>query len=136
MDIDRYHRQHAEIRAGVSQLRTLVQGGIAANANAIAQALIGMNTTIKFHLAAEDAMLYPALHAAADPSVAQLGQRYQDEMQGLVGSYAEFSRRWRVGSQIAAAPEQFRSEANAVFKALHGRIQREDRELYPAAEAL
>ena len=54
----------------------------------------------------------------------------------LADTYGEFSRRWRVGSQIAAAPEQFRSEANAVFKALHGRIQREDRELYPAVEAL
>ncbi len=136
MNIDRYHHQHAEIRAGVSQLRTLVQGGIAGNAEAIAQALIGMNTTIKFHLAAEDAMLYPALHTAADPEVAELGRRYQDEMRGLADSYGEFSRRWRVGNQIAADPERFRSEANAVFKALHGRIQREDRELYPAAEAL
>ncbi len=136
MNIDRYHHQHAEIRTGVSQLRTLVQAGIVDNAEAIARALIGMNTTIKFHLAAEDAMLYPALLAANDATVAQLGQRYQDEMQGLVGTYAEFSRRWRVGSQIAAAPEQFRSEANNVFKPLHGRIQREDNELYPAAEAL
>ncbi len=136
MNIDRYHHQHADIRSGVSQLRSLVQDGIAANAEAIAQALIGMSTTIKFHLAAEDAMLYPALNVAADRSVAELGRRYQDEMQGLIGSYTEFSRKWRVGSQIAAAPEQFRSEANVVFKALHGRIQREDQELYPAAESL
>lgn len=136
MNIDRYHHQHADIRSGVSQLRNLVQGGIAANAEAIAQALIGMSTTIKFHLASEDAMLYPALNESSDRAVAELGRRYQNEMQGLIGSYTEFSGKWRVASQIAAAPEQFRSEANVVFKALHGRIQREDQELYPAVEAL
>ena len=95
-----------------------------------------MGTSIKFHLAAEDATLYPALRAAADPGVAGLGRRYEEEMRGLSGAYAEFSRKWRVCAVIEAAPEQFRSEANTVLKALHERIQRENRELYPAAEGL
>lgn len=33
-------------------------------------------------------------------------------------------------------PEAFRHEANTVFHALFDRIQRENRELYPAAEQL
>lgn len=113
-----------------------MQGGIAGNAEAIAQALIGMNTTIRFQLAAEYAMLCPALRSATTPTAAERGRRYRDEMQGVGVSYAEFSREWRVGSQTTVAPEQFRSEANAVFKALNGRIQREDCELYPASKAL
>lgn len=136
MDTERFRRQHDEIMRRVGELRTLVQAGIVANAARIAEAIVGMTTTIKFHLAAEDAVLYPALAAAADPAVAALSRDYQDEMRGLGGSYAEFAGRWRVGDRIAAAPEAFREEANAVFKALHARIQRENRELYPAAERM
>lgn len=136
MNIDRYRHQHNDIMAGVTDLRALVQAGIADNADAIAQHIVTMTTRIKFHLAAEDAVLYPALKAAADPAVVGLSRRYQDEMQGLAGAYGDFARKWRVGTQIAAAPEAFRSEANTVFKALHERIRKENNELYPAAERL
>lgn len=136
MDTRKFRSQHDEIMQRVGELRALVQAGVAANAGRIAEAIVGMSTTIKFHLAAEDAVLYPALASASDPAVSALSRSYQDEMQGLGGAYAAFASRWRVGDRIAAAPEAFREEANAVFKALHGRIQRENRELYPAAERL
>jgi len=136
MNIDRYRQQHADIMTSVAGLRALVQAGIGAHADDIAQRIIAMSTHIKFHLAAEDAVLYPALQAAPDPAVAALSRRYQDEMAGIAGAYADFARKWRVGTQIAAAPEAFRDEANAVFKALHDRIQKENRELYPAAQRL
>jgi hypothetical protein len=38
--------------------------------------------------------------------------------------------------RLAAQPEAFRSEANTVLHALYQRMRREDRELYPAVEAL
>lgn len=136
MNVDRYRQQHSDIMASVADLRVLIQAGIVGNANAIAQHIVAMSTSIKFHLAAEDAVLYPALQAATDPAVVGLSRRYQDEMQGIAGAYAEFARKWRVGAQVAEAPEAFRSEANAVFKALHERIQKENHELYPAAERL
>lgn len=120
----------------VGDLRALAQAGTTANAGRVAESIVDMTTTIKFHLAAEDAVLYPALAGAAGPAVAAPSRDYQNEMRGLGGSCAEFAGRWRVGDRIAAAPEAFREEANAVLKALHARIRRENRELCPAAERM
>lgn len=136
MDITRYRVQHNDIMAGVGALRDLIQLGIAAHAEPIASHLAAMSTGIRAHLAAEDAVVYPALQRSADAGVVALGQRYQDEMSGLSQAYGEFARRWHLGASIARDPEGFRGEANVVFRALHERIQKENRELYPAAEAL
>ena len=57
-------------------------------------------------------------------------------MQGITGACAGFARKWRVGAHIAAAPEDFRGDANAVFRSLHDRIRKENHALYPAAERL
>lgn len=134
MDIDRYRQQHNEILDHVSALRALIGQGIENRADDIAQLLMTMSSNIKFHLAAEDSVLYPALRASSNPEVAELGHRFQTEMTDIAGAYGAFIAKWRVGAQIASAPEAFRSEANAVFRALHERIRCENQELYPAAE--
>jgi hypothetical protein len=57
-------------------------------------------------------------------------------MGGLAQTYGEFVKQWSFAAKIAGDPEGFRNQANIVFKALHQRVQRENRELYPLAEAL
>lgn len=136
MDIQRYKQQHGDILRDVGALRELIQSGIDQHADTISQLLVSMSTGIKFHLAAEDAVLYPALLRADDPAVVELSRGYQAEMQGIAGAFGEFVRKWRVATHIAGDPEGFRGEANAVFRALHERIRRENQELYPAAERL
>lgn len=136
MNVDKYKDQHNEILRYVQSLRHLIKAGIAEHANEISELIVTMSSGIKFHLAAEDNVLYPALAAASDPRIVQMSKRYQTEMTGIAGVYTEFAKKWRVGNNIAAAPEEFRNEANAVFKALHERIQKENTELYPAAESL
>ena len=133
MNIDRFNRDHANQMASVTMLRDLVQGGVAANAPAIVHQLLAMSAAIKLHLAAEDRVLYPALARAADPQVAQVGQRFQHEMGGIAADYSAFVSRWNVPARLVDDPQGFRDEANIVFKALHQRIQREGRELYPLA---
>lgn len=133
MDIDRYRQQHNDILAHISALRALIAQGIEAKAEDIAQLLATMSSHIKFHLASEDSVLYPAMRASSRPEVAALGERFQAEMQGIARNYGTFIDRWRVGTHIAAAPEDFRNEANAVFRALHERIRKENQELYPIA---
>jgi hemerythrin-like domain-containing protein len=134
MDIEHYRQQHEQILGHVSTLRELIAGGIGTNADAIARELSGMSMSIRFHLASEDSVLYPALRASSHPEVAAVGERFQSEMDGIAGAYAAFVGRWRVGAHIASSSEEFRAEANAVFKALHERIRREEQELYPVAE--
>lgn len=136
MDIQHYRQQHDEILGHVAGLRGLIARGIGTHADAIAGALAAMNATVRLHLASEDSVLYPTLRASSHPDVAELGERFRVEMVGIAGAYGGFIGRWRSGAHIASSPEEFRDEADAVFNALHQRIRREDRELYPVAERL
>lgn len=134
MNIDKFKREHVDLLTSVTALRELVQSGVHEHAEAILKQLFSMSSVIKLHLAAEDRMLYPALASAADPLVAQTGKQFQSEMGGLAAVYAAFVTRWNLATKIAADPQGFKDDANVVFKALHQRIQRENRELYPLAE--
>ena len=126
MDIRHYRDTHQQVLGQIDQLRGLIRGGIPANSAAISELLVNIASGIKFHLAAEDKVLYPTAMEA--------GERYQQEMKGLSAAFGELVMRWRVPSRVAADPEGFRSHANTVFKALFERIMREERELYPIAE--
>jgi iron-sulfur cluster repair protein YtfE (RIC family) len=136
MNIDKFKREHVDLLTAVGTLRELVQAGVQEHAEAIVGQLVSMSSVIKLHLAAEDRVLYPALINAADPRVAQTGQQFQQEMGDLAQAYAGFVSRWNLASKISQDPEGFRGDANNVFKALHLRVQRENRELYPLAEQL
>lgn len=133
MNIDKFNQEHASLLASVTTLRELVHAGVAANAEPIVRQLVAMSALVKLYLAAEDRVLYPALAGAADPRVARVGQQFQQEMGGIAASYGAFVSRWNLPARLAGDPQCFRDEANAVFKALHQRIQREGHELYPLA---
>jgi hypothetical protein len=66
---------------------------------------------------------------------ARLGRQYESEMTASPAP-TDFAGRWNTPVRLAAQPEAFRSEANTVLHALYQRMRREDRELYPAVEAL
>lgn len=136
MDIQRYHQDHADILRQIEALRELSRAGIADNAEAIGELIVTTASRIKFHLAAEDQVLYPALVQSGDTQVAALGARYRDEMHGLAEEFAGFVGKWRVPARVAADPEGFRAGANTVLRRLFERLKREDAELYPAAEQL
>lgn len=134
VNVNKFRQDHAAILASVESLRLLVQAGVVENADEIAKMMGSMSATIRLHLAAEDRMLYPMLINAGNPEVARIARDFQCEMGGLAGSYLEFSRRWNLASKVAAGSEEFRRDANKVFKALHERIQRENEQLYALAE--
>lgn len=136
MDIDRFKQQHLEILGSIATLRRHAHAGIVEHAAEIAALIIAMSSVIKVHLAVEDRMLYPAVQKSPDPALASMGRAYQEEMQAIASAYIDFSRRWNTAAQVARAPEQFRSEANTVLKAVHQRMQKENREFYPAIEAM
>lgn len=133
MNLDRYWNDHAKILEGIALLRNLVKLNAKDQAPAIASTLSTLTSTIKLHLAIEDRALYPALARQAGEA-AVVGKRFQTQMSGLAKTYGDFVTRWRLPESIAGAPDQFRSEANTVFKALYERMQLEKSELYPIAE--
>ena len=134
MNVDRFKQDHSAILAAVNELRSLTQSGIAENAASMANKIVTMSSSIKLHLAAEDNVVYPAMAKSANPVFSNMGKAYQSEMGKIAAAFLEFSRAWNFGPKIAAEPERFRAAANGIFKALHERIQRENTELYPAAE--
>jgi hypothetical protein len=136
MDISKFKHQHLEIRRCISELRHHSKAGIAAHAAEIARLVNQMSSVIKLHLAAEDRGLYPALRASGNRDAASLGDRYQQEMSGIVPRYMEFARKWITAAQVRGDPEGFRADANRVLKALHDRVNREDRDFYPVVEQM
>jgi len=90
---------------------------------------------LRVHLACEDVELYPALTASPDPLVARTAQRFVDEMGGLAIDLECFARRWSCSVSIADGIEEFREAANKLVMDLAVRIERENRILYPLAEA-
>ncbi|MDN2709952.1 hemerythrin domain-containing protein [Janthinobacterium sp. SUN118] len=136
MNIDKFKQQHLAILAAIDDLRRLARGGVAVQAKAIAGQIVAMSGLIKLHLAVEQRYLYPAAQASDVAKVAQLGRRYESEMDGIAGAYLAFASRWNTPVRLEAEPDAFRREANTVLHALYQRMRREDSELYPAVEAL
>ena len=90
---------------------------------------------VRVHLAHEDVGLYPALIASPDPQVARTAQRFVEEMGGLAFDFEWFARRWSCSVSIAGDIDAFREGAHRLALALAIRIERENRYLYPLAEA-
>ncbi len=135
MDIDRFKQQHVEILRGIAQLREWAHGGITRNAAEIVRGIADLSAVVKLHLAIEDRILYPALQASQDSLLVQMGRAYQEDMKGIANAYIAFARRWNSSAAVAEKAEQFRAEANQVLKTLHQRMQKENKEFYPAIEA-
>lgn len=134
MNIGRYHHDHAEIYRQIDALRALSRAGVREHAEQISEVITGTASHIKFHLAAEDRVLYPQLARSGDARVAAMSARYQREMDDIAQAFSGFVGRWRVPSRLAADPDGFRRDANIVLKALFERLKHEEAELYPAAE--
>lgn len=137
VDFQSLYDDHASILAKVKDLRGLVQDGINDNAEAIASTLASMSEEIRLHLSIEDANIYPALLQHENAKVRDLAAKYQMDMGQLLVVYQGFASKFTSAEQIAAAPDDFRKDANMVFQALFERIKAENQNLYPAAmEAL
>lgn len=135
MNIDRFKKHHLAIRRQISNIREQTRPGIAENAHGIAHSITALRGQVKLHLHLEDEILYPQIEECADPATAQMAKRYRTDMKPLTQKFAEFTNTW-TESSIKSDPEGFRASANIVLKALHQRIEHEDREFHPRIEAL
>jgi hemerythrin-like domain-containing protein len=94
--------------------------------------LVGL---LRIHLAQEDVLLYPELIASNDSEVARLARAFANEMGGLATELEIFALHWSCSASIVSNFDEFREEANALLLHLAVRIEREDRYLYPLADA-
>lgn len=136
MNIDRLKSDHNAIMNSVTELRGLIKEGVETSTDKIAGVIVDMTGKIKLHLYSEDGVLYPVMMRSSNAKAAEMSRAYQSEMGAITNAYVAYAGKWNVGKVIAADVEGFRAESEAVFKALHQRIQRENTELYPLAEQL
>ncbi|MDP9424377.1 MAG: hemerythrin domain-containing protein [Pseudomonadota bacterium] len=94
-----------------------------------------LNGVLRLHLAHEDVELYPALMASTDPKVARTARLFVDELGGLALEIECFASHWSCSASIASNFQEFREAAEELVLALAVRIERENRQLYPLAEA-
>lgn len=87
------------------------------------------------HLASEDRFLYPDMLASSDRRTAALASRFCEEMGGLTKDYAGFAARWNSAGALLDDPDSFQRDWTGLQGALAFRIQRENAELYPLADA-
>ena len=136
MDIDRFKHQHVDILQRIDDLRKLTHNGIPANSHSIAQRIHDLGKVVTLHLAIEDRILYPAVRQAENAHIAAMGEAYQEEMKGIANRYIRFTNTWSDPARVAAEPDAFRAAANTVLKDVYQRMQRENREFYPAIERM
>ena len=136
MDIDRFKDQHVDILQRIEALRRLAHSGIMSNAHSIAQQIKDLGKVVTLHLAIEDRILYPAVQKANNAGIAAMGSAYQEEMKGIANRYIRFTQQWSDPTRLAAEPDAFRAAANTVLKDVYQRMQRENREFYPAIERM
>lgn len=129
--------QHEACLAIVQDIQNR-SGDIADRAAAVEITLMLARLTgiLRIHLALEDEILYPALRKSGDPHIAETGERSWREMGGLADTFLDFVDRWKRADALLADRDRFRSESDAVFKALAQRIEMEHREIYPLAAQL
>jgi GAF domain-containing protein len=86
------------------------------------------------HLKLEDDWLYPRLGRSENSIVQTKAERYRREMGGLRDQFAQLWRKWSIDGAIESNAQGWRSDFHAFRRALLGRIDTEDHDLYVAAE--
>ena len=90
---------------------------------------------LRVHLAHEDVELYPKLIESSDPEVARTASAFVTEMGSLAIDLEWFAQHWSCSASIAGNIDEFREGVHQLVLALAVRIERENRYLYPLAEA-
>ena len=138
--VNRFRRQHDNVMQQATailhladKLDTETSGSLA---RGIGARLTKISSDLRIHFAQEDSLLYPRLIESDDPEVAAVARTFFDEMGSLGPAFEKFSATWtRIGA-IGADPLRFQREANAIFLALSGRVERENEHLYPLADRI
>ena len=130
-------RQHDSLVALAGQITTAAEAlADSSQSEPLQRLLRELDTILTTHLASEDRLLYPELLASGDRKTATVASRFCEEMGGLTNSYADFAARWNSPEALLADPAGFKRAWTTLEGALSFRIQREDAELYPLADAL
>lgn len=94
-----------------------------------------LDRVLSAHLELEDRAVMPALSDSEDSATRALALDCIEEMGGIAQVWAAYRSAWQTET-IAAAPARFACATRNLVEALAGRVEREERQLYPLAQGL
>jgi hypothetical protein len=134
---DRFRHEHDELLSLAHELQALLDPQTLTTHGSAARSCLGkLMGKLVLHLTIEDKVLYPKLAACGDAAVAGLALKFLDEMKTTTVDVLAYNQRWARVSAIKANPAAFIDETRQVIKVLADRIDRENHELYAAADRL
>jgi hemerythrin-like domain-containing protein len=131
-----FREEHATLIYSIDEIDHLLHEDPAASAGEIRDLLSSMAALLRAHLAAEDRVLYPELALHPEPALQALTCELQAETGGLKRAFEDYLYRWPTAESIAAHAGIFHQQTEALFAALRHRIDRENNQLFPLADAL
>jgi hemerythrin-like domain-containing protein len=132
-----YREQHARLLALGRVLESqLDQDVLTKDGSAARLAVSRIAGALQIHLAMEDESLYPSLLAHPDAQLRDRARLLREELRGLKEALARYLNRWPTHVAIERDAPVFAEQTRELLAQLARRIELEDRELFPLAEAL
>jgi hemerythrin-like domain-containing protein len=134
---DRYRNAHAGLVKKVKEISGYLDPvKLRQDATQVRTLLSAFFGNLRHHLGMEDRALYPELMNSTDPDVKSLAEKFHAEMGGIRDVVEAYAKKWSTASAIQADPSGFVQETKSLFDALATRIEKENNELYVAADKL
>jgi iron-sulfur cluster repair protein YtfE (RIC family) len=134
-ELMKLREEHAQLAEIVGRLSKFIAQPHPPAASELFKLRHELSSTLIAHLKAEDWVLYPRLFHSADAKVAETARAFADEMGGLAAAYTAYADKW-TASSIDHDWAGYCAETRGIIEALTCRITRENRDLYPLAEAI
>jgi hemerythrin-like domain-containing protein len=87
------------------------------------------------HVRYEDDVLYPMLIHGPDPEAAEMAASCAEDFGSILGAWEAYRAQWTARA-ILASPDRFAAVTAGIIGGLAMRVDRENAEIYPAAERL
>ncbi len=94
--------------------------------------LIKLQSLLNSHLLLEDDYMYPVLREHPDARVRNVVNSFFAEIDGLKRTFSAYAGKWGSAESIANSYPVFVSETREIITALQNRINREEKDLFPA----
>lgn len=134
---DSYRQQHQDImKLAASISAKLTPAVVTSDSQGIRALMSQLAGKLGVHLAMEDNSLYPNMLGAKDANLSALAKKYMAEMGGIAAVVKKYTETYPTPQSIAAKPQDFIRETQALIAALSARVKKEESELYPAADKM
>ncbi len=133
MDMTELRRQHDEISQTVHRLAQATADRD--NPRSVGAIRWKLARELMAHLALEDRILYPAMQKSPDARIRATAATLQQETGAWADTFSRYMAAW-CDDRVAREWADFCIETRGIIQALSERVDRENRHLYPLAEAV